>query len=122
MCLLVYNLTQGRNLEKRRYKLPIQGAILVQTPLTGVEDNPIRVMPLSNLPNCPKYYDEASQEERERGCCYTCLDYNIDEEWCEVELTASEEFHNWLTGMLPQLRGIQKSKGWKLDKSKLEVN
>ncbi|GAI97762.1 unnamed protein product, partial [marine sediment metagenome] len=66
------------------------------------------IIPITELPNCPKG-------------AYSCtnLYYNIDEEWCEIELEASEEFHNWLAGILPQLRGIQKEKGWKLDKSKM---
>jgi len=94
---------------KRRYKLPIKGTILALKPLTGADDNPIGPTPLEDLPNF--------LAEGYSGCL--CLDYNIDEEWCEVEVKASEEFHNWLTGILPELRGIQNDKGWKLDKSKM---
>ncbi len=104
----------------RRYKLPIQGIALKREPLTGAEDDPICVIPLGEIDGRPTHFNEIAQEETQEGCSYTCLDYNIDEEWCEVELEASEEFHNWLAGMLPRLRGIQKAKGWKLDKTKIE--
>ena len=103
-----------------RYKLPIQGIVLAREPLTGKGNTPICVIPFGELPDCPTQFNEETQEELKEGFNYTCLNYNIDEEWCEVELEASEEFHNWLVGMLPQLRDIQKEKGWKLDKSKLE--
>ncbi|MBA7590483.1 hypothetical protein ES708_32605 [subsurface metagenome] len=104
---------------KRRYKLPIQGVMVAKEPLTGAENDPIIAMPLRDLPDYPTFFDEETQQEAGESFSYTCLDYNIDEEWCEVELEASESFHNWLVGILPQLRGIQKKKGWKLDKTRM---
>ncbi|GAI07774.1 unnamed protein product [marine sediment metagenome] len=104
---------------KRKYKMPIRGKVLAKEPLTGENGDPICVIPFGDLPDLPTYFDKASQQQVKESFGYTCLDYNIDEGWCEVELTASEEFHNWLAGILPQLRDIQKEKGWKLDKSKM---
>lgn len=97
---------------KRTYRIPIMGGVKKVHPLKGIEGNTLQLIPLDKLPG----YDQLVSKDYG----YVCLEYNIDEEWCEVELEASEEFHNWLTGMLPQLRNTQKAKGWKLDKSKLE--
>jgi hypothetical protein len=105
---------------KKKYKLPIMGKALETMPLKGDDNDPICVIPLNELPDCPIYFNTEVQEMLPERYRYTCLDYDIDEEWCEVELEASEEFHNWLTDMLPQLRGFQKAKGWKLDKTKME--
>lgn len=104
---------------KKFYKLPIQGTVLVKEPLTGNKSDPVCVFPLAELPNLPTYFNEERQREEQEPFSYICWNYNIDEEWCEVELEASEEFHNWLSGILPQLNDINKEKGWKLDKSKL---
>jgi hypothetical protein len=104
----------------RTYKLPIMGKALKGKPLKGDENDPICVIPFGDLPDRPTYPDEETQELREYGFSYTCLEYNLDEEWCEIELEASEEFHNWLAGILPELNDIKKSKGWKLDKTKME--
>lgn len=108
---------------KKFYKLPIQGTVLAKEPLTGAKDDALCVIPLNELEPKVEITDPETLKTRPvaefGGCRYICWNYNIDEEWCEVELEASEEFHNWLDGMLPQLRGIQKAKGWKLDKSKL---
>ncbi|MBA7714305.1 hypothetical protein ES703_123323 [subsurface metagenome] len=104
----------------KRYKLPIQGTALKKEPLTGARDDPICVIPLSEIDGRPTYYNEKLGETMQQGCAYTCLNYNLDEGWCEVELEASEEFHNWLANILPQLRGIQEAKGWKLDKANIE--
>lgn len=105
---------------KKLYKLPIQGSVLLRDPLTGLENDPICVIPLHHLPNFPSRFDEIKQKEVRETYKYQCLDYNIDEEWCEIELEASEEFHNWLTNILPQLNNIKKVRKWKLDKSRLE--
>lgn len=105
---------------KHIYKLPIRGTVLKGKPLEGKDDDPIDAIPLGDLPNRPTYFNKEADQQSKEPFSYTCLDYNIDEEWCEVELEASEEFHNWLTSMLPKLRDIQKQKGWKLDKSKME--
>jgi len=77
--------------------------------LTGAEDDPICVSPLDSIAGYPTGEFQS----------YTCLNYNIDEGWCEVELEAGEEFHAWLISILPQLRGIQEEKGWRLDKSRM---
>jgi len=106
---------------KLKYKLPIQGTVLSTNPLKGAGNDPIIVIPLGNLPGCPTEIVqtlEGVDKEVLVGFRYTCLNYDIDEEWCEVELEANEEFHNWLTDILPRLRNIQKEKSWKLDKSK----
>ena len=103
---------------KKKYKLPIMGIALDKNPPKGLRKDPICVIPFDDLPSRPTYIDEETQKVRGYDVSYNCLNYNIDEEWCEVELEASEEFHNWLTGMLPQLNDIQKEKGWKLDKTK----
>jgi len=105
---------------RKKYKIPIQGTVIKKEPLTGDETDPVCTFPLAELPNLPTYFNEESRQEQPEPFGYTCLDYNIDKEWCEVELEASEEFHNWLAGILPQLKDIQKAKGWKLDKTKME--
>lgn len=101
----------------KRYKLPIQGTVLKREPLKGADADPVSVIDLTQLSGRPRWADG-----REQGYAIVCLAYDIDEEWCEVELEASEEFHNWLAGILPQLRGIQKERDWKLDKSKMVEN
>ncbi len=106
----------------KRYKLPIQGKVLSDHPLTGADDDPICPIDISELvPTRQVFNSELGEavEVPKYSFAMVNLNYNLDEEWCEVELEASEEFHNWTAGILPQLRGIQKEKGWKLDKSKM---
>ena len=105
---------------KKRYKLPISGTVVRENPLEGDKTDPICVIPLGELPTFPTFFELKSQEQIPESFSYTCLNYNLDEEWCEVELEASEAFHNWLAGILPQLKDIQKEKGRKLDKTRLE--
>lgn len=94
----------------RIYRLPIQGKVLSNAPLTGDENQPLCVIPIVELPGYnPEYCFN-----------YVCNEYNVDEEWCEVEIEATAEFHNWLTSILPQLNTIKEQKGWKLDKLELE--
>ncbi len=95
----------------RIYKLPIQGKVLNDKPLTGDENNPLSVIPLEELPE----YNELDC----MGCAYTVLSYDIDNEECEIELRASDAVHEWLLNLMPQLRDIAKQKGWKLDKTEL---
>ena len=96
----------------RIYKLPIQGKVLNDKPLTGDENNPLTVIPLEEL---PKYNEVVDC----RGCTFTVLSYDIDNEECEIELRASKTVHEWLLNLLPQLESIKQSKGWKLDKTEL---
>ncbi len=96
---------------KRIYKLPIQGKVLSDKPLSGDGDNPLCVIPLPELPG----YDGLGNREYS----YTVLSYDIDNEQCEIELQASDAFHEWLLNLLPQLKDIKQSKGWKLDKTEL---
>lgn len=103
----------------KRYKLPIQGTVLNDKPLTGSKDDPLVVFPIEKLPNSPTHYDTELKEQVKDSFRFSCLEYNLDEEWCEIELESSEEFHNWLAGILPQLNDIKKARSWKLDKSKL---
>lgn len=104
---------------KRRYKLPIKGIVIMREPLTGAEEDPICVVPIIELVPKKEILDPITGEKRLTGeiggFSYSCLSYNIDEEWCEVELEASSEFHEWLLSILPQLKDIQKEKGWKLE-------
>ena len=97
----------------RIYKLPIQGKVLNDKPLTGDENSPLCPIPLEELPG----YDNLAGGDRGIGC--VSLDYDVDEEWCEVEIEASETFHNWLLNLIPQLRDIAEQKGWILDKTEL---
>lgn len=106
----------------KKYKLPIHGTVIKRDPLQGKNDDPILVIPFEELPNRPTEIIQTSEgidKEVRMGFRYMCLDYNIDEEWCEVELEASEEFHSWLTNLLPQLNDFKVRKGWKLDKSRM---
>lgn len=98
---------------KRVYRVPIMGGVKNDKPLTGVEGNPLCPIPLEELPG----YDSLADEDQGIGC--VSLDYDVDEEWCEIEVEASETFHNWLLNLIPQLRDIAKQKGWKLDKTEL---
>ncbi len=112
----------------RRYQLPIMGKVLKKDPLTGDKDEPLEVFPIEELEGRPTQtitvLDEGTHLEVNKvvpeDFHLVCLDYNIDEEWCEVELEASEIFHGWLTDLLPQLKNIQMTKGWKLDKTKMK--
>ncbi|GAI94810.1 unnamed protein product [marine sediment metagenome] len=101
------------------YRLPIVGKVLDDKPLKGDKNDILRVIDLHDLPDYPTQFDEESEVTVPQGYSIRCREYNIDEEWCEVELEASEEFHNWLSSILPQLNDIKEAKGWKLDKSKM---
>ena len=105
---------------KRKYKLPAVGKILNDEPLTGDPNDPITVLNLQELPNYPTSFNEELQREVKEPCSMLHLNYNVDEEWCEVEVDASQKFHDWLIDLLPQLMQIKKDKGWKLDKTELE--
>ena len=105
---------------KDRYKLPIQGKVLNDKPLTGDARDPIEPINLQELPNCPTYFNEELGATVKQGYGIRCGEYDVDEEWCEVELEASEEFHGWLAGILPQLSDIKRAGGWTLDKTELE--
>ncbi len=96
----------------RIYRLPIQGKVLNDKPLTGDSNDPLCVISLPDLPG----YDEITSC---LGYRFTVLSYDIDNEECEVELCASDAFHDWLLNLLPQLKSIKQSKGWKLDKTEL---
>lgn len=92
----------------KTYKLPIMGGVKCDVPLKGVDGNPLVAIPLEELPGFGKLTG---------GLTYQVLNYDIESEMCEVELEASEESHNWLAALLPQLNDIKKEKGWKLDKT-----
>lgn len=104
---------------KKKYKIPIHGKVINDNPLTGGGADPLCSFPLAELPNLPTYFDKETQQQEPERFGYICVEYDLDKEEVLIELEASEEFHNWLVGMLPQLRHIQKKKGWKLDKSKM---
>lgn len=99
---------------KRVYKIPLMGGCKNDIPLQGVEGNPLCPIPLDGLPG----FGNLSPDER--GFAYTNLNYNIDEEWCEIELEADEVVHDWLLKLMPELKGIANSKGWRLDRTKLD--
>ncbi len=102
---------EEKPLEKRLYRVPCMGKVLGDTPLKGSVNNPLCPIPLMDL---------AREQGIEGLRSYESLNYNVDEGWVEIKVEATEEAHNWLAGMLPQLRGIQKEKGWKLDKTRVE--
>lgn len=109
---------------KRRYKLPIKGTVMERKPLAGAEDDPICVIPFSDLVPKKEIIDAETKEKiltsELGGFSLVCLNYDIEEEWCEVEIEASNAFHDWLLNLIPQLKDIAKVKGWKLDKTELE--
>jgi len=107
----------------RKYKLPIQGKVLNDDPLTGDENNPVVVIPLNELmPKITVTTPDGSQIEVGKfgSYQYTCLEYNVDEEWAMVELEATPEFHDWLLSLLPQMKSIQNQRGWRLNKIEME--
>lgn len=104
----------------RKYKVPIQGTLKKRTPLTGDANDPVIIMPFRDLDGFPTYLDTETQTQVRYLIDCTCLNYDVDEDWCEIELEADEAVHDWLANILPQLKDIQKAKGWKLDKSKME--
>jgi len=87
------------------YKLPIKGTYKNRAPLTGDTNDPICVVPIAELPNCP-----------EEPFSYVCLGYDLDKAECEIELRASEDFHTWLTELTTtdktQLANTVKAKKW----------
>lgn len=97
----------------RVYKLPIMGRVLNDKPLTGDKNKPLCAIPLNELTG---YRDLIPNDN---GFSCVNLNYNVDEGWCEIEVTASEAFHEWLLNLLPQLKGIMQEKKWKLDKTEL---
>ena len=96
---------------KREYRVPIMGKALNDQPLTGAADNPICTIPFNELPGW---------DLDRMAYAYTCLEYNVDEGWCDIEVTADETTHDWLLSLLPQMPEIQRNKGWRLDKTELE--
>lgn len=96
---------------KREYKLPLVGKILNDKPLTGSQTNPVDVVPIDELPGF--------KQLEARNFTYTIIDIDVDLENASIELSASEEFHDWLLDLMPKLRNIAKEKGWKLDKTEL---
>lgn len=107
---------------KRKYRLPIVGIVLNDKPLTGDATDPIRPIDLSELMPKQKVIDPDGEEREVPKYGYSCisLDYNVDEEWVEVEIEADKGFHGWLLGLIPSIKDIANSKGWRLDKTKLE--
>lgn len=99
-------------MNKRIYRMPIMGGVKKLHPLKGIEGNTLQIIPLDKLPG----YDQLVS----KNCEYVCLEYNIDEEWCDIELNADDAFHNWLQQILPSLKGLAKVKGWLVDKSRVE--
>lgn len=95
---------------KRLYRVPIMGTVRSITPLQGDATNPLCIIPISELPG----FDNLAAEDR--SFAHTNLKYNVDEGWCDIELTASEAFHEWLVDLLPELKNIQNTKEWKLDR------
>ncbi len=95
---------------KKVYHLPIMGKVLNDKPLTGDKDNPLCLIPLDKLEG----FDPDIH-----GCAITCGEYNLEEEWCEVELEGDEAVHAWLASLLPQLQNIKRAQGWELDKAEL---
>ena len=85
-----------------KYKLPIQGKALRREPLKGDPSDPICIIDLYSMAGFPTVFDELTNLEKKESYSYQCLDYNIDEEWAEVELEASEQFHQWLSQLLNQ--------------------
>ena len=107
----------------RKYRLPIKGKVWDDTPLLGDENNPITVVPLSELvPKVQRFDPEGNpiQVSKFGGYRYICLDYDVDSELCEIELEASEAFHTWLAASLPTFSKMAKAKDWVLDKTELE--
>lgn len=94
------------------HRLPIYGTLLSKEPSRGDSDNPVQPISLGDLPSPPEEVVEGKYMDMP-------FKYNFDEDWCIVKLEASQEVHDWLTALLPQLDDIMKAKGWKLDKSKL---
>ena len=93
----------------KRYKIPIQGKVINDKPLTGAKDDPLCSMPIGELfEPVPERFG------------YICLEYDLDKEEVLIELDTDGETHNKLVDLLSQLKNIQKAKGWKLDKSNLE--
>jgi len=105
---------------KARYILPICGTVLSREPLGGDPNDPLTAFPLSELPNIPTFFDEKAQAQVPHGYHCSCLEYNIDEGWCEVEIEAEQVIHAWLEAQLPDIEDIQAAKGLKLDVSKLD--
>lgn len=99
---------------ERIYKIPIMGAVIDDRPLKGMGGNPLCAIPLDELPG----YNMLTIDDS--SFSYVAVEYNVDEEWVEIELEASDGVHNWLLGLVPQLKSIAKSKGWTLDKTELE--
>lgn len=99
---------------KRIYRLPIMGKVTSDKPLTGDAKNPLSPIPLEELLDI----ESLPADESSIGC--VCLEYNVDEDWVNVEVEASEIAHERLLNLMPQLKAISKEKGWKLDKTELE--
>lgn len=94
--------------------------VIWDDPLAGAEGNPVGVIPIMELPNYPRRLDEETGRlSIGEPYSYTCLEYDLEKEQVEVEIEASEALHEWLLSLIPQLDGIKKAKGWKLDKTEL---
>ena len=102
----------SREKMKRIYRIPIQGTVLNDEPLTGSNQDPLITIELSELPG----FDLLQN----KGFSLVNLDYDIDEEWGEIELEADDALHEWLLGLIQQLRSIAQARGLVLDKTELE--
>lgn len=90
------------------------GSVKNDQPLQGIRGNPLCPIPLDELPG---YYN---LPEEDQGHSSVCLRYDVDEEWCDLRVEASDAFHAWLLGLMPELKAMSKERGWKLDKTELE--
>lgn len=86
-----------------RYRVPIHGTVKKRKPLGGEDANPIMTFPLDSLPNRPTRL--VGDKQSPYGYGYTCLKYNIDEGWCEIELHGDEAIHAWLVAALEKPSG-----------------
>lgn len=99
---------------KRIYRVPLIGGVKNDNPLTGVADNPLCPIPIEELPG----FDNLSLEDR--GFTTVSLLHDVDGGWCDLEVEASDAFHEWLLNLMSELKAMSKEKGWKLDKTELE--
>jgi len=89
---------------KQIHRIQIYGSVIKKEPLTGDENDMVRIFPITIIPARPTNVVQSVTQKL--GYSYVCLEYNIDEGWCDIELNADNKVHTWLKSKKPDILGL----------------